>query len=103
MIEQFTPKENAQITWCAEVIHSIEAGKADQKKIDALFHPSYQDVEPLSVMDASMPNQSSRFTRLIQIVQEKYPDMHKSYLPFAIGDLLREAYEANHRKENQND
>lgn len=37
-------------------------------------------------------NERSNYSKLIDIVSENFPDVNKAYIPFMVGDVLREAY-----------
>ena len=93
---------------CAEIVHSIEVGTVNQKNINALFETSYffttpecdweENLRDVNYAKAEM-NARGNYIELVSIISEKFPEMDKSYLPFMIGDVLREAYN-NEVKDN---
>lgn len=97
MLEKFSERDIRFITGCANLIHSIEIGGVEERTLNDFFFMDYQDVEPLypwerlkSCEEADLIQ--SNYLRLIGMVQEKFPDMAEEYIPFAVGDLLKEAY-----------
>lgn len=111
MLERFNKKQLEIIKSCAEVIHSVETGTANQRNINALFDTSYFFTDPEddwedNIRDVQYArnenNQRGNYTELVNIISEKFPEMNKAYLPFMVSDVLREAYTKynNEVKEN---
>lgn len=111
MLEIFTEKQLEIIKSCAEVIHSVENGTANQRNINKLFDTSYFFTDPEddwedNIRDVQYArnenNQRGNYTELVNIISEKFPEMNKAYLPFMVSDVLREVYTKynNEVKEN---
>lgn len=111
MLEGFERYEIILIKKCAELIHSIEDGTVNQRNINALFGTSYFFTAPeddweenvRGVKAARAENHmKGNYNALVRIISEKFPEMNQAYLPFMIGDVLREAYEKYNGEVNKN-
>ena len=111
MLEKFNEQQIELIKNCAEAIHSIENGTANQKNAEYLFCNSYFFTEPtyehehrIGIKDIkeNKENVNNNYSKLVSLISEQYPEVHKSYLPFMVGDVLREAYETNNNEVKDN-
>lgn len=102
MLERFNGKELELIKSCAESVHSIEAGTANQRNIDALFGTPYFFTTPEDDWEENIRgveyaraenSKSGNYNAMVGIISEQFPEINRAYLPFMIGDVLREAYE----------
>lgn len=66
--------------------------------MDALFNADYEDIEALYPWSI-LKERKSEYIDLIDMVKERFPEMSDEYLPFALGDLLKEAFAYTHKKE----
>lgn len=105
MLERFTEEQLEVIKSCAETIRSVENGTANQRNINVLFcttcfykAPEYEWEDDMKSAEfARNENSKGNYYKLAEMVSDKFPEMNKAYLPFVIGDILREVYEV---KEN---
>ncbi|MCM1222941.1 MAG: hypothetical protein NC548_51665 [Lachnospiraceae bacterium] len=105
MLERFTEEQLEVIKSCAEMIRSVENGTANQRNINVLFGTIYFSNDPDDEWEVNMKsaefvrneNSEGNYYKLAEMVSDKFPEMNKAYLPFMIGDILREVYEV---KEN---
>ena len=102
MLERFNERQIELIRSCAESVHSIEDGTINQRNINALFGTLYFFTVPEDDWEENIRgvkevkaenNKRGNYNKLVNIISEKFPEMNKAYLPFMIGDVLREAYE----------
>lgn len=101
MLERFNEQEIELITNCAETVHSIETYRVNQKEVNSMFGLQYFFTDP-DDFDENIKgvkeiqeeyNKMSNYHKMTAMISEKFPDMNKAYLPFIIGDLMKEAYE----------
>ena len=101
MLERFNEEQIILIRKCCDAVRSIENGTANQKNVNYLFDTSYffttfEDDPQENMIDVSYArneiNERSNYSKLIDIVSENFPDVNKAYIPFMVGDVLREAY-----------
>jgi len=100
MLERFRKSDVKYIKECAEAIHSIENGTANQRTINEMFNPSdfFTDLEDgweenlTGIEDARYEVLKGNYRGLVGTVKHYFPETDKAYLPFLIADLMREAY-----------
>ena len=102
MLERFNEEQIELIKSCAETVYSIENGTVNQRDINALFGTSYFFTVPEDDWEENMrgvkdvkakENMGGNYNELVGIISEEFPEMNRAYLPFMVGDVLREAYE----------
>lgn len=92
MLERFHRKEEiGMIKYCAHVLHKMDVGEHPTDfQLTAIFSGEFTK----SSSDGTYtPTNKGIYQRVIDLVRSEYPAMHKDYLPFAVKDLLKEAYE----------
>lgn len=100
MFERLTENQFKIVRNCAEAVHSIENGTANQVTVNSLLRTSYFFTVPedgwekniMGVDEAKKENSKGNYNELIEIVSYKFPEVNKAYLPFLIADILREVY-----------
>ncbi len=100
MLERFHKSDIRFIKDCAEAIHSIENGTANQRTINEMFNPSDFFTDPedgweenlTGIEDARYEVLKVKYRGLVGTVKHYFPEADKAYLPFLIADALREAY-----------
>lgn len=105
MLELFTEEQLEVIKICADMTRSVENGTANQRNINVLFCTNYFSSDPEDEWEEHLKsaefvrneNSEGNYYKLAEMFSDKFPEMNKAYLPFMIGDILREAYEV---KEN---
>lgn len=102
MLERFNEQEIELITNCAETVHSIENYRVNQRDINSMFGLQYLYTDPDDDYDKNIKgvkeiqeeyDKVSNYHKMTAMISEKFPDMNKAYLPFIVGDLMKEAYE----------
>lgn len=107
MIERFDEMKRKTISSYAQTAHDIEYGTVNQRNLNDFYnedHEYYRD--ELRILgfweDAEMLG-FSQLEILKEFIRSEYPDMEEAYLPFAIADLLKEAYEADNKEDKTNE
>ncbi len=103
MIERFHKSYIKYIKECAEAIHSIENGTANQRTINEMFYPSdfftflegELENSGISLEENLIDIEAARhkalkgyYRALVGTVQYTFPEADKAYLPFLIADVL---------------
>lgn len=92
MLERFHRKEEiGMIKYCADVLHKMNVGECPTKfQLTAIFSREFKQNNSDGTFT---PIKKSIYQYVKDLVRNEYPDMHEDYLPFAVKDLLKEAYE----------
>lgn len=99
MLERFNEQEIELITNCAETVHSIETYRVNQREVNSMFGLQYffndpDDENIKGVKDVQEEyNRMSNYHKMTAMISEKFPEANKAYVPFIMGDLMKEAYE----------
>lgn len=104
MLEKFQGYDKEQICSLAQIVHQFENGTVKQRNLDEFFHEEEwdyyaDDLVILGCWSTNIPQLFSGYTILKDYVREAFPEMEEAYLPFAVSDLLKEAFEANQKGE----
>lgn len=103
MLERFRKSDVKYIKECAEAVHSIENGTANQRTVNEMFNPSDFFTDPedgweenmIGIEDARHKALKGNYRALVGTVKYYFPEADKAYLPFLIADVMREAYADN--------
>lgn len=92
MLERFHRKEEiGMIKYCADVLHKMNVGERPTDfQLTAIFSGEFTQSNSDGVYTQT---KESLYQYVTNLVRSEYPAMHKDYLPFAVKDLLKEAYE----------
>ncbi len=92
MLERFHRKEEiGMIKYCADVLHKMDIGERPTDfQLTAIFSGEFTQNDS----DGTYTLKKRGIYQYVKdLVRNEYPAMHKDYLPFAVKDLLKEAYE----------
>lgn len=92
MLEHFHRKEEISIIkYCAYILHKMNVGERPTDfQLTILFSEKFSKSSSDGVYTQT---KESLYQYVTDLVRNEYPSMHKDYLPFAVKDLLKEAYE----------
>lgn len=106
MLEKFDEIKRERIVSFSQTVYDIEHGTVNQRNLNDFYNEDveyYRDeLQVLNFWDNAEKIDCSNLARLKEYICEVCPRMEEAYLPFAIKDLLQEAYEAN-IKEDESD
>lgn len=91
MLERFHRKEEiGMIKYCAHVLHKIDVGEHPTDfQLTAIFSGEFTQSGSDGIYT---PIKKGIYQYVTDLIRIEYPDMHEDYLPFAVKDLLKEAY-----------
>lgn len=92
MLERFHRTEEINmIKYCTYVLHKMDVGEYPTNfQLTALFSGEFKKS---NTGREYIPKKQGIYQYVENLIYREYPDMHKDYLPFAVKDLLKEAYE----------
>ena len=101
MLEKFDTHQQQLISSYAQTVWQFEHGTVHQRNLNEFFQedPEYylDDLQIMEFWCCAEPLGISGYAQLKECIYSVFPDMEEAYLPFAIGDLLKEADEASQK------
>ncbi|MGN0630993.1 MAG: hypothetical protein ACI4JN_06660 [Ruminococcus sp.] len=93
---------------CAGIIHAIEEGTASQRQVNKAFYNVFVDVDSekkgneRNVPSEIFRNQSQGvYYDTIEKIKSVNSEYHEAYIPFIVADILKETYEKQNQKEEE--
>lgn len=97
MFEKLDNVTKKRLRSISQTMYDIEHGTVSQRKLEEFYNEDteyYRDeLQVLGMWDDAENIECSELERLKELVCEIYPEIEEAYLPFAIKDLMHEAYE----------